>query len=158
MKKLLAIVLSVLLLLSVTACGKDTAKPLAAEAGDVYTTYGPVYIDDLQPTVEDGNIRLTLRIRNDSEYLVTYGESFTVERQDGDTWIKLEIPENYGFFEVAYLLEAGKTGEITYDATFYYGVAQPGTYRLKTDCYVEDTSRGATPTRCQLWADFTVTQ
>ena len=154
MKKFFATLLAVLLLLSLTAC-KDKTPPLAVEAGDVYTNYSAVHIAKVTPVAEDGQIALTLQIQNDSEYLVTYGESFQILRQEGDGWVDLELPEGYGFMEIAHLLEAGKTAEQTYDVTFYYGVDGPGTYRLKTQGHADEPEKSI---RFQLWADFTVTQ
>jgi len=160
MKKCFAIVLPVLLFLSLTACGNQTPQTpvLTAAAGDVYTTYPQVHITRAQPTVEDGKITLTLQIQNDSEYVVTYGEAFTVLRQENDEWVKCTLPENHGFHEIAYLLEAGKNTEKAYCVTVYEGVDRPGTYRLKTDVYIDDGQNPNQNTRGQLWADFTVTQ
>ena len=158
MKKWFSLLLAVLLLLSLTACGSEKTPPLTAQAGDVYTTYPQVHITKAQPTVEDGKITLTLCIQNDSEYVVSYGESFTVLRQENDDWVKCTLPENTGFHEVAYLLEAGKSAEKAYSVTLFEGVDRPGTYRLKTDVYIDDGQNPNQNTRGQLWADFTVTQ
>ena len=158
MKKYFALVLAVLLLLSLTACKKDSVPTLTVEEGDVYTTYPQVYVTKAQPSVEDGKITLTLQIQNDSEYVVSYGESFTVLRQENDEWVKCTLPENHGFHQVAYLLEAGKSAEKAYCVTGYEGVDQPGTYRLKTDVYVDDGQNPSQSAKGQLWVDFTVTQ
>ena len=108
-----------------------------------------IRVDGLQNDQE-----LVIVWENQTDFDVTYGESFTVERLEGEKWVSCDTKEMAIFEAIGYLLQAGQTKEETYNLSAYYDVSKPGTYRFLTECYVSDTKNEST--KCSLWTEFTV--
>ena len=163
MKKILAILLAGVLLLSVVGCQGTTPKqddpnfaPLAMTPGEASSSYDgiEIRIDSLNWNIEEKKTTLVAVWNNKTEYEVTYGAAYAIERLDGDEWESCAIADELAFIAIGYLLPAGKLKNETYTLTDLFDVSAPGTYRFKTDCYVSDNAEKST--KCELVAGFTL--
>ncbi len=163
MKKIFTILLVGALLLGLSACQSSTPKlndpsfaPLAMTPGETYTSYEGIEIQVDSLSWQEGNQKSSLVVvwNNQTQYEVTYGASFAIERLDGEEWVSCSIPEDPTFIAIGYLLPAGKMKNETYTLTDLFDISSPGTYRFKTDCYVPDKAEQST--KCELVAEFTV--
>lgn len=163
MKKIFTILLVGALLLGLSACQSSTPKlndpsfaPLAMTPGKTYTSYEGIEIQVDSLNWHEGNQKSSLVVvwNNQTQYEVTYGASFAIERLDGEEWVSCAIPEDPTFIAIGYLLPAGKMKNETYTLTDLFDVSSPGTYRFKSDCYVPDKAEQST--KCDLVAEFTV--
>ena len=164
MKKIIAFLLVSALLLGLVGCkgsspGLDddpNIAPLVAAPGKSTSSYDgiEIQVDSLTWNKEEKKSTLVVVWNNRTEYEVTYGASFSIERLDGDKWVSCAIPEDPVFNLMAYLLPAGRITNEYYTLTDVFDVSSPGTYRFKTDCYVPDKAEQST--KCELIAEFTV--
>lgn len=130
--------------------------PLTITPGEATSNYDgiEIQIDSLNWLEGNQNSSLVVVWNNQTQYEVTYGASFAIERLDGEDWVSCAIPEDPTFIAIGYLLPAGKMKNETYMLTDLFDVSSPGTYRFKTDCYVPDKAEQST--KCELIAEFTV--
>lgn len=144
MKKLLAILLTGVLLLGMVGCQGSTPKldapsfaSLSMTPGETYSSYDgiEIRINSLDWHKDEKKTTLVVVWKNRTEYEVTYGAAFTIERLDGEEWVSCAIPEDPVFNLMAYLLPAGRLTNESYTLTDMFDVSSPGTYRFKTDCY-----------------------
>ena len=163
MKRTLAIILACTILSGLTGC--DHTKPdsqdpsyipLDMTPGESYTSYEGVEIQIDSLIWHEGNLKSSLVVvwNNETQFEVTYGASFVIERLDGEEWVSCAIPDDLVFNAIGYLLPAGKMTNETYTLTDMFDVTSPGTYRFKTDCYVSDNTEQGT--KCELTAEFTL--
>ena len=157
MKKLIALLLAAVLLLS----GCQSSSPsspsftnLDATPGQTHTDYPglEIRVDSLQR--ENGKSKLVVTWHNGTQYDATYGLAYAIERLENNTWVSCAKRDDLAFDEIACILPAGKTQSQAYDLTDAFDVSIPGTYRIKTECYIQDTPEKVT--RCQLTAEFTM--
>lgn len=150
--------LAAALLLVLAGCKKQDPSfvPLAVTPGETYTGYEGVEIRIDSLTWLEGNRQaaLTVAWQNKTQYEVTYGEAYVIERLDGGEWVSCAIPEDPVFNLLAYLLPAGGTTKESYTLTDMFDISSPGTYRFKTDCYVPDGPGQST--KCELVAEFAI--
>lgn len=60
-----------------------------------------------------------------------YGDSFTLEQQDGEAWVSLPCAvENAGFNDIAHFISTDGENTLALDWSWLYGELSPGTYRL----------------------------
>jgi len=96
---------------------------------------------------------LVVSWNNRTDYPVTYGESFEIERLENGEWVDCALGENV-FHMIGYLLPANKSVNKEYTLTDMYDISTPGTYRFLSTCSVE--MEGEYPKTCALWSEFTV--
>ncbi len=163
MKKMIAIILACTILLGLIGCNSTKPDsqdpsfvPLAMTPGESYTSYDGVEIQIDSLNWHEGNLKSSLVVAwsNETQFEVTYGASFAIERLDGEEWVSCAIPDDLVFIAIGYLLPAGKMKNETYTLTGIFDVTSPGTYRFKTDCYVSDNAEQGT--KCELTAEFTL--
>jgi len=159
MKKLIAFLLAAVLLLS--GCQSTSPKSAAPGFTNLEATPGQTHSDHpgLQIRVESlkresGKTKLVVIWQNDTQYDATYGVAYAIERLEDDTWVSCAMREDLAFIEIACILPGGKTQNETYDLTDAFDVSKPGTYRIKTECYLQNDPEKST--RCQLMAEFTM--
>ena len=160
MKKWFAVVLIVLLLLSLGACKQEKALSVAFDA--IQSDYEGVSAQIVEGAWKDGELNLTLSLRNETEHLVIYEEIFAVEREEDGQWVPCQGVENTMFALVAHLLDPGATKEKTYILTFPFVINETGKYRFRTEISVDEQNDVGkvvpnNSVRCQLWTEFTVT-
>ena len=63
---------------------------------------------------------------------VVYGEAYEIEKQNDGRWEAVPtIIEDYGFTDIAYVIEAHGESRQEVDWSWLYGELSPGTYRIK---------------------------
>ncbi len=95
---------------------------------------------------------------NKTRHEVVYGDSYDIEREDGDKWTSCVTIDNLAFNSIGYELKSGATQKKTYKLTDIFDISENGKYRLITDCSIYDKGRGGKSTECELWVEFTVTR
>lgn len=94
-----------------------------------YTEYDGVYLTiDSVGTESDGNKIFNVVWHNDTDKVVYYGESYSIEYKNGDEWKIVDTGEFY-FNEIAYLLKPNSVAKMTY-GTSIADVSKKGLYRL----------------------------
>lgn len=79
---------------------------------------------------------LTLEIDNHSGYEMTYGEDYELQRQEGDSFVKVEPESDIAWHDIAYNIPDLTKATVTCDLK-PYGKLQAGVYKLiKTDMEV----------------------
>ena len=62
-----------------------------------------------------------------------YGEGYLIEKKSGRKWKSLStVVEDYGFYDIGYLIPPGGQSELSIDWEWLYGKLKPGTYRILT--------------------------
>ena len=167
MKRIIALVLSVLLLGMLTACNQNVgrhadgiikADKATIEIGKTHTTFEGMEIQIVNAIWNDEETELDVNWINKTGYDVVYGSSYDIERENNGEWSSCVTLENLVFNSIGYELKAGATQKKTYALTDIFDISQNGKYRFTTDCFVYDKGRGGESTECELWAEFTVTR
>ena len=101
-----------------------------------YTEYDGVYLTiDSVGTESDGNKIFNVVWHNDTDKVVYYGESYSIEYKNGDEWEIVDTGEFY-FNEIAYLLKPNSVAKMTY-GTSIADVSKKGLYRIALRFSVE---------------------
>ena len=167
MKRIIALVLSVLLLGMLTACNQNVgrhadgiikADKATIEIGKTHTTFEGMEIQIVNAIWNDEETKLDINWINKTGYDVVYGSSYNIERENNGEWSSCVTLENLAFNSIGYELKAGATQKKTYALTDIFDISQNGKYRFTTDCFVYDKGRGGESTECELWVEFIVTR
>lgn len=167
MKRIIALVLSALLLSMLTACNQNVgrhadgiikADKATIEIGKTHTTFEGMEIQIVNAIWNDEETKLDVNWINKTGYDVVYGSSYDIERENNGEWSSCVTLENLAFNSIGYELKAGATQKKTYALTDIFDISQNGKYRFTTDCFVYDKGRGGESTECKMWAEFTVTR
>lgn len=167
MKRIIAFVLSILLLVGLTACNQNVgrhadgiikADKATIEIGKTHTTFEGMEINIVNAIWNDKETKLDVNWINKTGYDVVYGSSYDIERENNGEWSSCVSIENLAFNSVGYELKAGATQNKTYALTDIFDISQNGKYRFTSDCFVYDKGRGGESTECKMWAEFTVTR
>lgn len=167
MKRIIALVLSVLLLGMLTACNQNVgrhadgiikADKATIEIGKTHTTFEGMEIQIVNAIWNDEETKLDVNWINKTGYDVVYGSSYDIERENNGEWSSCVTLENLVFNSIGYELKAGATQKKTYALTDIFDISQNGKYRFTTDCFVYDKGRGGESTECELWVEFIVTR
>lgn len=162
MKKMIAFLLAVSVLLSMSACQSSgaggvnsdvvpaNADGMAVVMGQTHSDYEGVSVQ-IESAVWDEN-RFVLKVDwiNNTSYEAIFGESYNIERKDGDEWIGCQTVNDLVFNELAYILSPGQTRNEIYTVSNLFDVSQAGTYRFVSDFSIDDRSKQL------VWAEFTL--
>lgn len=97
---------------------------------------------------------LTVVWENRTEYEVTFGTVYKIQRWEEDRWVSCQRWPDLAFDAIGYLLMPGQTRTEQYRLACTYDVSSPGTYRFETECYVyTNPNAGA---KCVLSVEFTI--
>ena len=167
MKRIIAILLTVLLLGMLTACDQNVgrhadgiikADKATFEIGKTHSSFEGMNIQIANAIWDDEEIKLDVNWINKTGYDVVYGSSYDIERENNGEWSSCVTLEDLAFTSIGYELKAGATQKKTYNLTDVFDISQDGKYRLTTDCFIYDKGRGGKSTECELWVEFTVTR
>lgn len=167
MKRIMALVLSVLLLVGLTACNQNVgrhadgiikADKVTIEIGKTHTTFEGMNVQIVNAIWNDEEIKLEVKWNNETSYDVVYGESFDIEKQIDAEWKSCVTLDNLAFNDIGYELSAKSSQKQVYNLTDMFDISENGEYRLTTYCHVYDKGRGGESTKCEMWAEFTVTR
>ena len=130
MKKIL---LTILLALTLTGCNKVTL--LEESTLDLNNEYLKMEINE-EKTTNEG---ITFKLVNISDYDLTYGLSYHLEKEENGKWYKVKPKEEMNFIMIAYQLKKGEEKEENLKWTTYYGKLPEGKYRLVKSFNLEST-------------------
>lgn len=167
MKRIMALVVSVLLLVDLTACNQNVgrhadgiikADKATIEIGSTHTAFDGTEIQIVNAVWNDEETKFDVNWINKTGHEVVYGDSYDIEREDGGKWTSCVTLDNLAFNSIGYELKSGATQKKTYKLTDIFDISENGKYRFTTDCFVYDKGRGGESTECELWVEFTVTR
>ncbi len=75
-------------------------------------------------------------LRNNAEESYTYGEWFEIQYKYGEEWHRVPYISEFGYYDIAYALPAGKSEAIMINWSKIYGELPAGTYRIVKDVIV----------------------
>ena len=118
---------------------------------EVFTDYEGVYItfSSWEPD-KDGHVSFQIEWHNDTRERITYGDSYAIERKEGDAWITA-APGEVAFDMIGYTLRPHSRVAKSYAAT-PFDISQKGTYRLIMP-FSTDDGKGY---QYSTWAEFQV--
>lgn len=106
-----------------------------------YTDYEGVYITiEAIAEFEDSNV-VDVVWHNETEETVCFGLGYTIEYLDGDTWVDVQLVD-FAVPDIACMVYGGSTGTQSYRLK-YFNMLRPGTYRIVTEFYLQDSDLGA---------------
>ena len=167
MKRIIAVLLSVLLLSFLAACGQDIQLPAdgkmkldkaTIEIGGTHTDFEGMNVQIVNAIWNDEEIKLDVNWINKTSYDVVYGESYDIEKQTDGEWKSCVTLDNLAFNDIGYELNAKSSQKQTYNLTDMFDISENGEYRFTTYCHVYDKGRGGESTKCEMWAAFTVSR
>ena len=156
MRRWITLLLAVVLTATACAAQKPQTVPREAQGvvpGRTETDFPGVEVRIVGFDPADGGT-LTVVWENKTEYEVTYGEAYTIQRQGEDCWINCQRQPGLAFTAIGYLLMPGQTRTEQYSLRYTYDVSVPGTYRFESTCFVQNTPNESA--ECTLSAVFTV--
>lgn len=162
MKKIIAALLTTVMLLSLAACqssgsgvnAKIDPDEIGLEMGQTYSDYEGVSVQISNASWGEDGFVLEVDWINSTKQTVIYGASYAVERYVNGEWISCVKEGEHGFISIAYELAAGRTNKETYNVSKIFDVTTTGKYRFKSDCYVSAGSESSK--KVSLWAEFTL--
>lgn len=158
MRKSLVFLLAAAMLLSLTACRVPLPNLVQPETtlapGSVHSGCDGISIRITGVSWQEDNLVLDVDWINETAYEAIFGESYTIERKEGEGWVSCQIPEELVFHLVAYVLSPGQIREERYTLTNLFDISRPGTYRFRSDVSVN--TGAADYEDFAVWAEFTV--
>jgi len=167
MKRIMSLVLSVLLLVGLTACDQNVgrhadgiikADKATIEIGKTHTTFEGMNIQIVNAIWNDEEVKFEVKWNNETSYNVVYGECYKIEKEINGKWESCVTLDNLAFNDIGYELRSKSSQKQTYNLTDMFDVSENGKYRFATDCSVYENGRGAGSTECEMWVEFTVTR
>ena len=105
------------------------------------------------------NNKAEICISNKSDKAWNYGEQFGLEYYDKETgiWKKVyPILDDYGFNDMACIVEPNKENNFTVDWEWLYGKLEPGKYRIIKDMSEEKEAKSDEDTKHTFYAEFEI--
>ena len=167
MKRIMALVLSVLLLVGLTACNQNVgrhadgiikADKATIEIGKTHTSFEGMNVQIVNMIWNSEEIRLDVKWNNETSYNAVYGEYYKIEKEINGKWESCVNLDNLAFNDIGYELRSKSSQKQTYNLTDMFDISENGKYRFATDCSVYENGRGAQSTECEMWVEFTVTR
>ncbi len=159
MKKVLAIFLAAVLLLSMTACRTDNPEPmmkdpeaLSAQTSQTHSDYEGIEVQIANAAWGENGFVLEVDWINRTPHEALFGASYSIERKEGDRWVNCQAVDELAFIAIAYILPAGDTRTESYQVSALFDVYKAGTYRFRSEISVNDGTEEAS--RCSVWAEF----
>ena len=167
MKRIMALVLSVLLLVGLTACNQNVgrhadgiikADKATIEIGKTHTSFEGMNVQIVNMIWNSEEIKLDVKWNNETSYNAVYGEYYKIEKEINGKWESCVTLDNLAFNDIGYELRSKSSQKQTYNLTDMFDISENGKYRFATDCSVYENGRGAHSTECEMWVEFTVTR
>lgn len=119
-----------LILLVLVGCSEEALEP------SVYDQVNQ--LDGFKMEVKEGSLSpegLTLILTNLTIEEAIFGEYFVLEEKVDGAWyqVPVTIKGDYGFQDIGYVLEPGKSQDFHLDWAWLYGSLKPGDYRVIKD-------------------------
>ncbi len=151
MKKLIVLVLSLVFVMCLVAYINTLPKKQSLSNGDSYSDVEGVFVEIEGINIYPDITSLVVLWNNMTEYRVTYGNSYSIERLENGEWVDCSLKDNI-FTLIGYDLKANETANKEYRLTDMYDVSKSGTYRFLSTCYLDMGNNK----ECNVWAEFIV--
>jgi len=145
LKKYLALTIVMLVCLTflVGCSGKQAPKEEPVSVDWEPTQFEEVNnTEDITMAIEEGTVSptgLVVTLTNNSDKQYLYSEYMWLEKKINQEWRQLPpVIENFGFKDIAYILEGGFTKKIEINWEWLYGEIDAGHYRLIKDTFEAD--------------------
>ena len=130
----------------------DDEKKGVNPIGEIFTDYEGVYVTIKSIDTNAGGYKVfNLVWHNDTKKQVTYGESYVIERKEGNGWVNTASDELY-FTTIGLLLNPDSTVNKSY-TTQRFDISKIGTYRLRVSFLVDE---GDGYKEYNTWVEFEV--
>ena len=130
----------------------DDEKKGVNPIGEIFTDYEGVYVTIKSIDTNAGGYKVfNLVWHNDTRKQVTYGESYVIERKEGNGWVNTASDELY-FTMIGLLLNPDSTVNKSY-TTQRFDISKIGTYRLRVSFLVDE---GGGYKEYNTWVEFEV--
>ena len=159
MKKIIAFLLVVVMLLSLTACQPSDAGGINAkidpdemgmEMGQTHSDYDGVSVQISNAYWDENGFVLEVDWINKTLKEGVFGASYIIERKEGDEWVGCQTVDDLTFIALAYVLSPLQTREETYHVSRMFDVSKAGTYRFRSDFSIDEKNNQT------VWAEFTL--
>jgi len=121
-------------------------------SGEIFTDYEGVYVSIKSiDTNAGGHTVFNLIWHNTTKEEITYGESYIIERKEGNDWVNTASEELY-FTTIGLLLHPNSIEHKSY-STQRFDISQSGTYRLRVTFLVDE---GDGYKEYNTWIEFKV--
>lgn len=158
MKKIIAFLLAVVMLLSLTACqpsdpgvnAKIDPNEMGMEMGQTHSDFDGVSVQISNAFWGEDGFVLEVDWINKTLHEGIFGASYIIERKEGDEWVSCQTVDDLTFIALAYVLSPKQTREETYHISRMFDVSKAGTYRFRSDFSIDDKSNQT------VWAEFTL--
>ena len=169
MKKLLAFICLLSLILCLAGCKKENKEnnaTISSESetnfevilGEKFTDFDGVDFSITKVVLDGEKSKIYTEFVNNTEYIVTYNPNYHIERFENGNWISC-VKNNDKDDELAeHTVPAGQI--IRYINLFYenYDLSKQGKYRIITDCDVYSNGIEAVGQKCSVFAVFTLNE
>lgn len=126
-------------------------KKQALSNGDSYSDVEGVFVEIESINIYPDITSLDVLWNNSTEYSVTYGNSYLIERLENGERVDCSLKDNV-FTLIGYELKANETVNKEYRLTDMYDISKSGTYRFFSTCYLDMGYNK----ECNVWAEFVV--
>lgn len=148
--KIISAFLAVALLTVMIGCTEEQSKDIPLQSGSSHRSVS-ILLTGVKRTADETVLEITWN--NSGTDSVMYGESFSLQFWNGESWEICKAKDHTGFEAIGYSLAAGSRATKQYTTSWIYGILQAGTYRFETTCHIYDTPEGS---QCSLWTEFTL--
>lgn len=139
------------IILAACSLTNPSEHSISPEKTQIHTDYEGVYILKESILKDDNNTLFNIVWHNTTSKEIVFGESYTIERKEGERWIDTKIEEKY-FNTIGLILNANESIKKTY-STEGFDISKSGTYRLLVTFSVK-TRNGHE--NHQTWIEFIV--
>lgn len=89
-----------------------------------------------QSAYSPDSAQLGATLKNETQYICTFGEASSLQRKSGGAWEDVPFQEDVAWIEIAHVLHPGESREITLPLNLF-DTLEPGDYRLVKDTYCD---------------------
>ncbi len=155
MKKLISLILSLVCVGCVVGFivyNNSLPKKYPVSNGDSHSDIEGVFveIDCIYKYPDITSLGVTWN--NQTEYTISYGEDFGIERLENGEWVDCSLKSNI-FTLMGYSLNSNEKVEKEYRITDMYDISKSGTYRFLATCSRMDINEGKS---YPVWAEFVI--
>lgn len=115
--------------------------------------------DDVALTIKPGTQTAkgaTIIIKNNTEEIITYGESYYLEKEKNNKWYKLNTINPLKFNAIAYKLKDKESIEMKVNWSYSYGDLGSGKYRLVKDIFIDSDKTTNELENGRIFVEFSI--
>ena len=154
MKKLIAVILSLVCVVCVVGfiVYNTLPKKYPVSNGVLHSDIEGVFVEIDGIYKYPDITALGVTWNNQTEYTISYGNAFGIERLENGEWVDCSLKSNV-FTLTGYSLNSNEKVEKKYRITDMYDISKSGTYRFLATCSRMDINEGKS---YSVWAEFVI--